>query len=123
MKEDIRSVLQMMQEGRIGVDQATERIAGLKAQQATGASGHYGDKTLRIQITSPTSDNVVINVPVKVVKVLLASGHGIASSIPQIARYMDEIKIDLLIHAMDNEFVGQLVDMRSEDEAVSIVIE
>ena len=123
MKEEIRNVLHMMQEGRIGLDQATERIAGLKAQQTAGASGHYGDKTLRIQVISETSDNLVINVPVKVVKILLASGHGIASSIPQLAKYMDEIKIDVLIHALDNEFVGQLVDIRSEDEAISIVIE
>lgn len=123
MKEEIRNVLHMMQEGRIGLDQATERIAGLKAQQAAGASGRYVDKTLRIQVISQTSDNLVINVPVKVVKVLLASGHGIASSIPQLGRYMDEIKVDLLINAMDDEFVGQLVDIRSEDEAISVVIE
>lgn len=143
MKEEIGKVLSMMQEGKIDSDKASELIDALKekqtaqssqAAQALGkpdyakklasASGGYLDKTLKIRVTSQKNDNVNINLPMKLVKAVLGAGHVIASNIPQAAKYVKDVDIDLLIDAIENELGGQIIDIRSgEGDTVTVMIE
>ncbi|RAP78515.1 SHOCT-like domain-containing protein [Paenibacillus montanisoli] len=139
MKEEISKVLSMMQEGKIDSEQASELIDALKekpsqavqvlgkpdySKKLSSASGGYLDKTLKIRITSHENDNVSINLPIKLVKVVLGAGHSIASNIPQAAKYVKDINIDLLIDAIENELDGQIIDVRSgEKDTVTVVIE
>ncbi|SEG66103.1 hypothetical protein SAMN02799616_04076 [Paenibacillus sp. UNC499MF] len=58
------------------------------------------------------------------VKVVLGAGHSISSNIPQAAKYVKDIDIDLLIDAIENELDGQIVDVRSgEKDTITVVIE
>ncbi|MBP1995165.1 SHOCT-like domain-containing protein [Paenibacillus eucommiae] len=142
MKEEISKVLSMMQEGKIDSDKASELIDALKEKQTahtsqavqtlrkpdyskklSSASGGYLDKTLKIRITSQENDNVNINLPIKLVKAVLGTGLSIASNIPQAAKYVKDIDIDLLIDAIESELDGQIVDIRSGEETVIVVIE
>jgi hypothetical protein len=93
------------------------------SKKLSSASGGYLDKTLKIRVTSQENDNVNINLPIKLVKAVLGAGHSIASNIPQAAKYVKDINIDLLIDAIENELDGQIVDIRSGDETVIVVIE
>lgn len=143
MKDEIGRVLSMMQEGKIDSDKAAELISALKEKQTahtshavqalgktdysmkrSSASGGYLDKTLKIRVTSQENDNVNINLPIKLVKAVLGAGHSIASNIPQAAKYVKDIDIDLLIDAIENELDGQIIDVRSgEADIVTVVIE
>lgn len=143
MKEEISKVLSMMQEGKIDSDTASELIDALKVKQSThtsqavqvvvqpgnskklsSATGSYLDKTLKIRVTSQENDNVSINLPIKLVKAVLGAGHSIATNIPQAAKYVKDIDIDMLIDAIENELDGQIIDIRSgEADIVSVVIE
>lgn len=142
MKEEIGKVLSMMQEGKIDADKASELIAALREKQpahaaqavqtlgksdysrSAYAAGGYLDKMLKIRITSQENDNVNINLPIKLVKAVLGAGRSIASNIPQAAKYVKDIDIDLLIDAIENELDGQIIDIRSgEGDTVSVVIE
>ncbi|MCU6711914.1 hypothetical protein M6D81_24740 [Paenibacillus sp. J5C_2022] len=142
MKEEIGKVLSMVQEGKIDSEKASELIDALNEKQTThatqtvqtlgksdysrklsAASGGYLDKTLKIRVTSQENDNVNINLPIKLVKAVLGVGHSIASNIPQAAKYVKDIDIDLLIDAIENELDGQIIDVRSGEETVSVVIE
>lgn len=143
MKEEISKVLTMMQEGKIDPDKALELIDALKEKQTahtsqavqmlgktdyskklSSASGGYLDKTLKIRVTSQDNEYANINLPIKLVKAVLGAGHSIASNIPQAAKYVQDIDIDLLIDAIENELDGQIIDIRSsEAETVSVVIE
>lgn len=142
MKEEINKVLSMMQEGKIDSDKASELIDALKEKQTAHASqsvqvlgkpdyskelssiSHgYLDKTLKIRVTSQANDNININLPIKLVKAALGAGHSIASNIPQAAKYVKDIDIDLLIDAIENELDGQIVDVRSGEDTVTVVIE
>ncbi|MBA2937486.1 hypothetical protein HZF08_04160 [Paenibacillus sp. CGMCC 1.16610] len=143
MKEEISKVLSMMQEGKIDSVKASELIDALKEKQTapashavqmlgkpnfskkpSSASGSYLDKTLKIRVTSHENDNVNINLPIKLVKAVLAAGHSIASNIPQAAKYVKDIDIDLLIDAIENELDGQIIDIRSGvSDTVTVVIE
>ncbi|MCR8641302.1 hypothetical protein NV379_01415 [Paenibacillus sp. N1-5-1-14] len=142
MKEEISKVLSMMQEGKIDSDKASELIDALKEKQTvhstqavqvlgkphypkklSSTSSSYLDKTLKIRVTSLKNDNVNINLPIKLIKAVLSVGHNIASNIPQAAQYVKDIDIDLLIDAIENELDGQIIDVRSAEETVSVVIE
>ncbi|MGQ7887270.1 hypothetical protein [Paenibacillus sp. WC2504] len=141
MKDEISKVLSMMQEGKIDSVKASELIDALKEKQTaptshtvqmlgkpnvskklSSTSGGYLDKTLKIRVTSHENDNVNINLPIKLVKAVLAAGHSIASNIPQAAKYVKDI--DLLIDAIENELDGQIIDIRSGvSDTVTVVIE
>ncbi|AOH56390.1 SHOCT-like domain-containing protein [Peribacillus muralis] len=129
MKEEITRVLTMVQEGKIDADKGAELIQVLKEKEETSKkpvekSNKYLDKTLKIRVVSAEEDNVTVNLPIKLVKVVLMAGHSIAASIPQSEKYMKDIDINLVIEAIENELDGQIVDIKSANgDTVSVFID
>ncbi|MFJ6208932.1 SHOCT-like domain-containing protein [Lysinibacillus sp. NPDC092081] len=129
MKEEISRVLTMIQEGKIDADKASELIQILKEKEETDNNllekpTKYLDKTLKIRVVSAENDNVTVNLPLKLVKVVLMAGHSIAASIPQSEKYVKDIDINLIIEAIENELDGQIVDIKSANgDTVSVIIE
>ncbi|QCR31998.1 hypothetical protein [Lysinibacillus sp. SGAir0095] len=129
MKEEITRVLTMVQEGKIDADKGSELIQVLKEKEESGNKltekpSKYLDKTLRIRVVSAENDNVTVNLPIKLVKVVLMAGHSIASSIPQSEKYIKDIDISLIIEAIENELDGQIVDIKSANgDTVSVFID
>ncbi|ANC78525.1 SHOCT-like domain-containing protein [Fictibacillus phosphorivorans] len=133
MKSEIEKVLTMVQEGKIDTDKGSELIQVLQEKELGAAvkplsytshtSSNYSDKTLKIRVVSE-SDNVNVNLPIKLVKVVLAAGHNIALKIPQSEQYVKDIDINLILEAIENELDGQIVDVKSANgDTVSITIE
>ncbi|MCO0601286.1 hypothetical protein NGI46_28745 [Peribacillus butanolivorans] len=129
MKEEITRVLTMVQEGKIDADKGSELIQALKEKEETGNKlfekpTKYLDKTLKIRVVSAKNDNVTVNLPIKLVKVVLMAGHSIAASIPQSEKYIKDIDISLIIEAIENELDGQIVDIKSANgDTVSVIID
>jgi hypothetical protein len=136
MKNEIEKVLTMVQEGKIDAEKGSELIQVLQEKEsgettpartsnyAPARPSNYIDKTLKIRVVSAQSDNVNVNLPIKLVKVVLAAGHSIASKIPQSEQYVKDINIDLIFDAIENELDGQIVDVKSANgDTVSVVIE
>lgn len=129
MKEEITRVLTMVQEGKIDVDKGSELIQVLKEKEETGNKlfekpTKYLDKTLKIRVVSTENDNVTVNLPIKLVKVVLMAGHSIAASLPQSEKYIKDIDINLIIEAIENELDGQIVDIKSANgDTVSVFID
>ncbi|KMY32176.1 hypothetical protein ACZ11_08470 [Lysinibacillus xylanilyticus] len=129
MKEEISRVLTMVQEGKIDADKASELIQVLKEKAETEDNllekpTKYLDKTLKVRVVSAENDNVMVNLPLKLVKVVLMAGHSIAASIPQSEKYVKDIDINLIIEAIENELDGQIVDIKSANgDTVSVIIE
>ena len=129
MKEEISRVLTMIQDGKIDADKGSELIQALKDKEETGNISlekptTYLDKTLKIRVISAENDNVTVNLPIKLVKVILMAGHSIAASIPQSEKYVKDIDINLILEAIENELDGQIVDIKSADgDTVSVIIE
>lgn len=129
MKEEITRVLTMVQEGKIDADKGSELIQVLKEKEETGnklfeKTTKYLDKTLKIRVVSAENDNVTVNLPIKLVKVVLMAGHSIAASIPQLEKYVKDINISLIIEAIENELDGQIVDIKSANgDTVSVIID
>ncbi len=129
MKEEITRVLTMVQEGKIDTDKGAELIQVLKEKEATGNDllekpNTYLDKTLKIRVVSTENDNVTVNLPIKLVKLVLMAGHSVAASIPQSEKYVKDIDINLIIEAIENELDGQIVDIKSANgDTVSVTID
>jgi hypothetical protein len=129
MKEEITRVLTMVQEGKIDAEKGSELIQVLKEKEETGnkflkKSTAYLDKTLKIRVVSTENDNVKVNLPIKLVKLVLMAGHSIAASIPQSEKYVKDIDINLIVEAIENELDGQIVDIKSANgDTVSVIIE
>ncbi|KNH20468.1 hypothetical protein ACS78_16590 [Priestia megaterium] len=129
MKEGITKVLAMVQEGKIDAEKGSELIQVLKEKEETGNKllkkpNAYLDKMLKIRVVSTENDNVKVNLPIKLVKLVLMAGHSIASSIPQSEKYVKDIDINLIVEAIENELDGQIVDIKSANgDTVSVIIE
>ncbi|MGP9040057.1 SHOCT-like domain-containing protein [Cytobacillus kochii] len=129
MKEEITKVLTMVQEGKIDADKGAELIQVLKEKEEKESkqpesSSNYMEKVLKIRVKSSENDNVTVNLPIKLVKVVLLAGHNIAASIPESSKYVKDIDINLIIEAIENELDGQIVDVKSADgDTVSVFIE
>ncbi|USK64377.1 SHOCT-like domain-containing protein [Peribacillus frigoritolerans] len=129
MKEEISRVLTMVQVGKIDADKGSELIQVLKDKEETGQKPlekptKYLDKTLKIRVVSAENDNVTVNLPIKLVKVVLMAGHSIAASIPQSEKYVKDVDISLIIEAIENELDGQIVDIKSANgDTVSVIID
>jgi hypothetical protein len=127
MKEEITKVLTMVQEGKIDSEKGAELISVLKEKEAAlepKKLNKYLDKTLKIRVVSKENDNVNVNVPIKLVKAILKTGHSIAASIPQSEQYVKDLDINLLIDAIENELDGNIVDIQSANgDTVKVTIE
>lgn len=128
MKTEIEKVLMMVQEGKVNAEKGSELIEMLKEREFSGGNSAkpvaYTDKVLKIRVVSADNDNVSVNLPIKLIKVLLKAGYNIAGNIPQSEKYVKDLDIDIIIEAIENELDGQLVDVKSADgDTVSIVIE
>ncbi|MCM3794279.1 hypothetical protein M3690_13315 [Priestia megaterium] len=129
MKEEITKVLTMVQEGKIDAEKGSELIQVLKEKEETGNTllkkpNAYLDKMLKIRVVSTENDNVKVNLPIKLVKLVLMAGHSIAASIPQSEKYVKDIDINLIVEAIENELDGQIVDIKSANgDTVSVIIE
>jgi hypothetical protein len=129
MREEIARVLTLVQEGKIDANKGSELIQVLKEKEEAGNKllekpTKYLDKTLKIRVVSAENDNVTVNLPIKLIKVVLMAGHSIAASIPQSEKYVKDLDINLVIEAIENELDGQIVDVKSANgDTVSVVIE
>lgn len=124
MKDEIAKIITMLQEGKINSEEASELISALKEKKEPASTENYLNKMFKIRVSSETRDNVNVNIPIKLVNALLKMGHGIASNIPQASKYAEDIDVDLILKAIDNEIDGKIVDVKSSNgDIVAVYIE
>ncbi|WP_141434494.1 SHOCT-like domain-containing protein [Bacillus sp. 03113] len=129
MKDEISRVLTLVEEGKIDKEKASELINILQGKDQSELvtikkEVPYGNKMLKIRVTSEEGDNVNVNLPINLVKAVLKVGTNIAEKIPEAEKYVKDINVDLLIEAIENELDGQIVDITSANgDKVFVVIE
>ena len=129
MKDEISRVLTLVEEGKIDKEKASELITILQGKNqpelvTIKREASYGNKMLKIRVTSQEGDNVNVNLPINLVKAVLKVGTNIAEKIPEAAKYVKDINVDLLIEAIENELDGEIVNITSANgDKVFVVIE
>ncbi|MGG3890808.1 SHOCT-like domain-containing protein [Metabacillus fastidiosus] len=129
MSDEISRILTLVEEGKIDKEKASELINILQSKDqpepvTIKKEVPYGNKMLKIRVTSEEGDNVNVNLPINLVKAVLKVGTSIAEKIPEVEKYVKDINVDLLIEAIENELDGQIVDITSANgDKVFVVIE
>ncbi|MED4454977.1 SHOCT-like domain-containing protein [Metabacillus fastidiosus] len=129
MSDEISRILTLVEEGKIDKEKASELINILQSKDqpepvTIKKEVPYGNKMLKIRVTSEEGDNVNVNLPINLVKAVLKVGTSIAEKIPEAEKYVKDINVDLLIEAIENELDGQIVDITSANgDKVFVVIE
>ncbi|OOM76017.1 hypothetical protein [Clostridium sp. BL-8] len=123
MKEEVKRILKMVEEGKIDIDKATELIEAINKPvniQQPSVSENI-NKMLKVRVLSATNDTVNVNVPVKILK---AIGNAVNSvKIPGISD-QEGIDIKMIMEAIDSGLEGKIVDVKSSNgDIVEVTIE
>lgn len=123
MKEEVKRILKMVEEGKIDSERATELIEALdkssSAQQLTVSQNL--DKMLKVRVLSSTNDTVNVNVPVKFLKAIGNAVNNI--KIPGVSE-QEGIDIKMIMEAIDSGLEGKIVDVKSSNgDIVEVSIE
>lgn len=125
MNEETMKILKMLEEGKIDAEKARELIDAVQANKIAEPAVTPSDnanKMLKIRVNSQKGDNVNINIPVKVVKVL---GTAI-KRIPSVegVEGLEDIDIQAILQAVSEGLDGKIVDVKTEEgDIVEIVVE
>jgi hypothetical protein len=122
MKEEVKRILKMVEDGKINSDKATELIEALNkttAVQQLLVSSNL-DKMLRIKVLSGEKDSVNVNVPVRFLKAV----GGAVKNVPGLKENGVDIDIKMIMDAIDSGLEGKIVDVKSANgDIVEISIE
>lgn len=123
MKEEVKRILKMVEDGKIDLDKATELIEAINKpvdMQQLSVSENK-DKMLKVRVISATNDTVNVNVPVKILK---AVGNAVNTiKIPGISD-QEGIDIKMIMEAIDSGLEGKIVDVKSSNgDIVEVIIE
>ena len=125
MKEEIKRILDLVEEGKIDSDKAAELIEALNGTQPAAAKQvatlGNSDKMLKVRVISGTEDNVNINVPVNFLKAIGSAVNSI--KIPGVSE-QEGVDVAMIMNAIDAGLEGKIVDVKSANgDIVEIVIE
>lgn len=122
MKEEVKRILKMVEEGKIDLDKATELIEAInKPVNIQPSVSENVNKMLKVRVLSATNDTVNVNVPVKILK---AIGNAVNTiKIPGISD-QEGIDIKMIMEAIDSGLEGKIVDVKSSNgDIVEVAIE
>ncbi|WAA12873.1 SHOCT-like domain-containing protein [Fervidibacillus halotolerans] len=125
MKNEIEKILTMVQEGKIDAEKGSELIEVLKEKEEEETTFRMDEtstkgKLLKIRVHSEDGDQVSINLPIKIIKLLTKMG----ANIPESEKYLKNVDVNILLEAIDNDIVGDIIDVKSDDgDIVKISIE
>lgn len=130
MNEEITRILKMVEEGKIPADKAKDLIEAFNHSNTSAVSTqNYDDKFLRVKVLSAEGDKVNIQLPVKVIKVILqATGKLPLDTIKMNGMNLEGINmeelVETIIGCLDSKVMGEIVSVDSaQGDMVRIVIE
>lgn len=120
--EERLKILEMLKDGIISVDEAEELLRTLDKQDNKVTNDKLQKKNnmrmLKVRVNSASGDNVNVNIPVSFLKAAVASGNinnilnksikvnGVDQGV-----IFENIDIDMLIDCINNDFIGNIVDI------------
>lgn len=123
MKEEIKTILKMLEDGKIDSEGAAELIAALREKKETAPEGGNAGKMFKVKVRSEEGDNVDVRLPINFVKSILHS-MGKIPGIPMDGDKRFDIDLDMVAHAIEHEIGGKIVDVKSKNgDIVEVVIE
>lgn len=120
MNEEIKRILKLVEEGKINSDQATELIGALKDKETEPVDTRSENKNLRVNVISHEGKKVNIKLPLKFVKSIMKA----TGKLPMKIQGSEEIDLQLLTNAIENEVSGKIVEVNTNSgDYIEVVIE
>lgn len=126
MKEEVKRILKMVEEGKIDTDKAAELIEAVNksdevSQLPNVTNTQNSEKMLRVKVISQVNDNVNVNVPIRFLKSI---GNAINNiKIPGVSE-QEGIDIKMIVEAIDSGLDGKIVDVKSSNgDIIEVIIE
>lgn len=124
MKEEVKRILKMVEDGKIDLDKASELIEAINKTNNTLQQlpiSENPEKMLKVRVFSATKDVVNVNVPVKFLKAIGNAVNNI--KIPGISE-ADGIDVKMIMESIDSGLEGKIVDVKSSNgDIVEVSIE
>jgi DUF4097 and DUF4098 domain-containing protein YvlB len=124
MKEEVKRILNLVEEGKIDSDKAAELIEALNSAPETHQLPklNNSDKMLRVRVnTSDSKDNVNVNIPVSFLKAIGSAINNV--KIPGVSE-QEGIDIKMIMDAIDAGLDGKIVDVKTGNgDVVEVTIE
>lgn len=123
MKDEVKRILKMVEEGKIDIDKASDLIDAINNSPTVTpvTTSKNLDKMLKVRVFSATKDTVNVNVPVKFLKAIGNAVNNI--KIPGVSDE-DGIDIKMIMEAIDSGLEGKIVDVKSSNgDIIEVSIE
>lgn len=123
MKEDVKRILKMVEEGKIDSDKASELIEAInnpENMQQLSVTGN-SNKMLKVRVLSAEKDTVNVNIPIRFLKAIGNAVNNI--KIPGVSE-QEGINVKMIMEAIDSGLEGKIVDVKSGNgDIVEVFIE
>jgi hypothetical protein len=131
MQEDVLRIMKMVEEGKIDAQKGAELIEALngsrieekpKLNDTFNASkiNLNDERMLKVRVISSKKDNVNIQLPVKLVKGVIAA----CGKLPMNVHGLEGLDMQMLLEALDSGLIGKIVDVKTEEgDIIEVVVE
>lgn len=125
MNNNIKKILQMVEEGKLDSAKASEIISELnKKDNSAEQKVPSGNKSLRIKIIKTNGEDVNINFPLKFIKSSIKAFGKLPVSISGNINGKDDLDTKAILNAIENDIEGTIMDLKTgKGENVQIMIE
>lgn len=128
MREEVKQILKMVEEGRITAEEAEKLIDVLKPDDGGGTSlisstdDDYG-KFLRIKVVENGNDKVNVNVPLSLVEVGIKLATQLGAEYELKLQALKDIDFNEILNSIQNGAQGKLVEVEDNGTYVTITVD
>ncbi len=129
MQEEIKKVLELLEEGKITKEEAVELIKAIKSSDISGekideSKISNGKRTFRVLVTKDGKKEVEVSIPFGIVKFGLAIAKKMGKNSLDINGKEIPIDIDKLSEVLkDPNFKGKIVDISDKEDNEHVEVE
>lgn len=127
MREDLVKVLTMLSEGKLNVEKSADLIDAMykkEEKEIQIIDKKYDKRMLRVLVDSANGDNVRVNLPIAVITSVLKATGKLPIKNVDMEGIDFEVLSESIIAALDNEMLGEIVTVDSNNgDVVRVVIE
>lgn len=129
MQEEIKKVLELLEEGKITKEEAVELIKAIKSSDISGekideSKISNGKRTFRVLVTKDGEKEVEVSIPFGIVKFGLAIAKKMGKNSLDINGREIPIDIDKLSEVLkDPNFKGKIVDISDKEDNEHVEVE
>lgn len=127
MREDLVKVLTMLSEGKLNVEKSAELIEVMykkEEKEIQVVDKNYDKRMLKVFVDSAQGDNVKVNLPIAVITSILKATGKLPIKSAEMEGIDFEVVSESIIAALDNEMLGEIVNVdSSKGDVVRVVVE